>query len=157
MKFSTKEDVEAPIEHVFAKITDFDSFERMALRRGADIQRTHDDGAPGVGMSWAGKVDIRGKTRDITAQVARFDTPTDLILDGESDGFDIHVEVELVALSPRRTRMRVEFELGPRTLSARLVIQSAKLARRNLTHRYKEKVAGFAIDMEKQYKASRPV
>jgi len=156
MKFSTKEDVEAPIGHVFEQVTDFDGFERMALRRGADVQRTDTLAAPGVGMSWSGSGKIRGKTRDITAQVTRYDPATDLCLSAQSDGFDIGLEVELVALSPGRTRMRVSVELSPRNLSARLLLQSAKLARRNLTQRYKERISGYALDMEKRYKGGMP-
>lgn len=154
MKFSTKEDIEAPIEHVFAQVTDFEAFERMLLRRGADIQRTDAMSTVGAGMSWAARMQIRGRSRDITAQVTRFEPATEVTLDGQSDGFDVAGEVELVALSPGRTRMRVSVELSPRTLSAKLLIQSAKLARRNLVQRYKERVARFALDLEKRYKSA---
>lgn len=153
MKFSTKEDVEAPIEYVFGQVTDFDAFERMILRRGADLQRIDSLSEPGVGMSWKARLDVRGKPRDITAQITRYDPSSDLCIKGESDGFEIDGEVELVALSPGRTRMRVSFELVPRTLSARLLVQSAKLARRNLTERYKDRVARYALDMENRFKS----
>ena len=48
MKFSTREDIEAPIEHVWAQISNFDAFERQALRRGAEIARSDSQGAPGL-------------------------------------------------------------------------------------------------------------
>lgn len=153
MKFSTKEDIEAPAEFVFAQVTDFPSFELVMLRRGADVQRTDTLAEPGVGTSWAVGVDFRGKHRDITAQVTRFEPHSDLCLEGESDGFRIDGEVELVSLSPGRTRMRVTVELIPRTLSARLLVQSAKLARKVLLERYKTRISTYAEEMEKRYKS----
>ena len=35
MKLSTREDIAASIDAVFAELTDFDGFERAALRRGS--------------------------------------------------------------------------------------------------------------------------
>ena len=52
MKFSTKEDIEAPIEDAFALFVDFDQFERSALRRGGQVRRTDSLKSKGVGMSW---------------------------------------------------------------------------------------------------------
>ena len=48
MKFSTREDIEAPVDHVFAEVSDFAGFERRALRHGADITRL-DEGPCRVG------------------------------------------------------------------------------------------------------------
>ena len=42
MKSSKREDIEAPIDYVYARVTDFQGFERQALRRAADLQRVRD-------------------------------------------------------------------------------------------------------------------
>ena len=37
MKFSSREDLDAPIDYVWQQVTDFVAFERQAMRRGADL------------------------------------------------------------------------------------------------------------------------
>jgi len=51
MKFSSNEDVEAPKDAVFEMLTDFDTFERVILRQGAQIARTDSLRKKGVGLS----------------------------------------------------------------------------------------------------------
>jgi hypothetical protein len=60
--------------------------------------------------------------------------------------------VELVAMSRLRTRMRIELDVRPQTLSARLLMQSAKLARNTLNRRYKVRIAHFSSDLEDRHK-----
>ena len=64
MKFSTREDIEAPIEGVFDMLCDFEGFERSAMRRGAEVQRVDRLPKPGVGMIWDVVFSMRGKMRN---------------------------------------------------------------------------------------------
>jgi len=100
VKFSTREDIEAPIEHVWAHVADFGHFEKQAMRRGADVQRTDSQRAHGLGSEWTVKFTFRGKLREIDAKVVEFDAPNVIALNGVSGGLHGDTRVELVALSP---------------------------------------------------------
>lgn len=52
MHFETKEDIDSPIADMFAAITDFETFERSAIRRGVEVQRLSEPGETLVGLSW---------------------------------------------------------------------------------------------------------
>jgi hypothetical protein len=152
MKFSSREDIEAPIDTVFEMLSDFEGFERSALRRGAEVQRMDDLTEPGVGMMWEAKFDMRGKRREIQIVSALYDRPSDMSFEVTSPGMAGTFDVELIALSRQRTRMNVALELRPQNLSARLLVQSLKLAKSTLTKRFKLRVAEYTRDMEDRYR-----
>ena len=154
MQFSTKEDIEAPIETVFAEITDFQAFERSALRRGAEVRRIDDRATPGVGMVWHIGFMMRGKRREIQMQLSEYDPPNGITLSSMSAAMGGAMVVDLVALSRGRTRMSVDLTLEPKSLASRLLVQSLKLARGNLTKRFKLRAAEYAMDVEDRYKRS---
>ena len=154
MKFAAKEDIEAPIEEVFRMASDFDAFERSALRRGAEVQRVDARAQPGVGMLWDVAFPLRGKRREMRLELEAYEPSTRIQVDAGSPSMSGKFVVDLMALSRSRTRMSFDLELNPRNLSARLLIQSLKLARSNLTKRFKLRVAEHAKDMEERYKRS---
>jgi len=152
MKFSTREDIEAPIGHVFASMSDFDGFERQALRRGAEVTRLDTLGKPGLGSEWQLRFPFRGKNRDVEARITRYDAPNGYHVDTHSGGLDGRVSLDLLALSPGRTRMQFSLDMTPRSLSARLLIQSLKFAKSNLSKRFSNRVWRFAHDIEGKYR-----
>jgi uncharacterized protein YndB with AHSA1/START domain len=154
MQFTSKEDIEAPIEQVFAEITDFQRFERAALRRGAEVQRPDTLAAPGVGMSWQARFRLRGRMRDVTLRLVEYDPPNGIVLTAEATTIEGRMGVDLVALSRGRTRLSVDLILAPRSIAGRLLLQSLKLARSNLTRKFRLRVADYAMDMEDRYKRS---
>lgn len=151
MKFSTREDIEAPIEAVFEMLCDFEGFERSAMRRGAEVQRVDQLISPGVGMMWHTKFEMRGKRRELQIEMVTFDRPNDMVLESTSPGILGKMSFELMALSRSRTRLNVELEVKPLTLSARLLVQSMKLAKASLTRKYKLRVGEYAKGMEERY------
>ena len=122
MKFSTKEDVEAPIEAVFDMLCDFESFERSAMRRGAEVQRVDTMSKPGVGMTWNAVFPLRGKRRELTIEMVTFDRPNEMVIDSMSQGLAGQMSFELMPLSRNTTRVLVALEIKPLNLSARLCI-----------------------------------
>ncbi|KIN65364.1 DNA polymerase III subunits gamma and tau [Sulfitobacter noctilucae] len=151
MKFSTNEDVEAPIDAVFDMLCEFDRFERSAMRRGAEVQRRDQMAAPGVGMLWQAAFDLRGKRREMEVEMAVFDRPNEMVLESTSPGILGTTSFELIALSRSRTRVLVQLEIKPLNLSSRLLVQSLKLAKSSLTKKFKLRVAEYAKAMEERY------
>ncbi len=143
MRFSTQEDIEAPIDRVFQHVSNFEAFERTAIRRGAEIERESNTLDPKVGMSWKARFEMRGRTRKIKVKLSDLDPPNALRFDAIGQGVDGNLLIDLLALSPQRTRLSVAMELAPKTLSARLMLQSFKLAKSNLNRRFRNKVREF--------------
>ncbi|KAG1647847.1 Protein MgtC [Nymphon striatum] len=146
MKFSTNEDIEAPIDAVFEMLCDFESFERSAMRRGAEVQRIDQQSTPGVGMMWQAAFALRGKQRQMEVEMVTFDRPQEIVLESTSPGMLATTSFELIARSS--TRVKVEIEVKPLNLSARLLVQSLKLAKNSLTKKFKLRVAEYAMSME---------
>jgi hypothetical protein len=150
MKFSTREDIGASAEEVFVAVTDFAGFERAALRRGAEVQRIDRLTQPAVGMSWSGRFPYRGKTRKAVLDLTDYTPNERLGLHALSDALDITMALSLLALSRTRTRLGVELEIRPRTLAARVLLQSARLGKGSLDKRFQARVRGFATDLERR-------
>ena len=148
MKFSNRQDIDAPIALVFENATDFPRFEKQARRRGADVRRLDKLAEPAIGVRWVASFTFRGKLRRVQAELAAIAPPERLRLTSVSGGVRADFEIELMALSHNRTRIRAGLDLRPVTLAARLLIQSLKFAKSNLDRRFAERMVEFARDVE---------
>lgn len=154
MKLATREDIEAPIELVFQQLSDFDGFERAVLRRGAEVVRSDTLSEPGAGMTWRAAFKYRGKERKLDIELTEYQAPERMRIDTTSKAVGMAVEIELVAMSRSRTRMNLSLDARPKTIPARLVIQSLKLARQNVLKRFRKRIGEFAAEIEARAKAS---
>ncbi|MFB9149932.1 SRPBCC family protein [Roseovarius ramblicola] len=154
MQFTGKEDIEAPIDAVFAEITDFTRFERSAMRRGAEVQRTDSMSGPGVGMTWHARFRLRGRMREIDLRLTGFEPPDGIVIAAEAATIEAVMRVDLMSLSRTRTRLSVDLAVSPRNLAGRLMIQSMKLARGKFTKRFRLRLADYAMDVEDRHKRS---
>ncbi|MBJ6372373.1 SRPBCC family protein [Sedimentitalea arenosa] len=154
MQFSTREDIDAPIDAVFAMVSDARRFERSAIRRGADVARTRGEGAPTIGSTWRVRFPMRGKHRNLEVVVIDCEPPNAMTFSGVSQGIDGRLTLDLIALSPHRTRMALVVNMAPKSIAARLFLQSLKLAKTTLTKRYKLRIAEFARTLERRYRDS---
>lgn len=153
MKFSSNEDIEAPIDVVFAMYSDFEHFERTALRRGADVVRTDNLRTYGVGNSWKATFKFRGRQRVVVGEMVDYNAPDGFVIDADTPNMKGVFSVETVPLSRNRTRVSVVLEVKPKSLTGRLMVQSMKLGKARLTRRFKMQAAEFAKSLELRYKS----
>lgn len=151
MNFAAQENIEVPIDAAFEMLTDFERHERSAMRRGVDVVRTDDLKQPGVGATWDIVFVFRGKERKLNLEVTEFDQPYEMTLQAKMQGLDVQVNLQLVALSRTLTRLNIASTLAPQTLSARLLVQSFKLAKGNINKRFNQRLAVQARDMEDRF------
>jgi carbon monoxide dehydrogenase subunit G len=148
MKLSAREDIDAPIAVVFDRLADFDGWTRAAMRRGAEVQRRDALPRPGPGMSWALGFLYRGKHRSLALSLDEMVPPERLGFSGHGPNLEGGLSIELIEMAPRRTRMTVKLEVRPRTLVARLFIQSLKLGRGKVEARFRTRVAQAASEID---------
>lgn len=148
MKLSGRTDIGATLDAAFAFMTDFDGWERAALRRGADITRTDKLKKPGPGMTWHVRFAWRGRERELQIKVVTIDPAGQLTIDFDGPAVEGRLNAELVSMAAKRTRLLMQVEIKPRTLTARLFIQSLKLAKTRVQKRYDGRLAQIAADIE---------
>jgi hypothetical protein len=153
MKLTTRQDIEAPLDFVYGQLTDFAQFERMAMRRGAEVERTDKLGQDGPGMGWRLKFPWRGKVRKLALRLADAVAGNYLVYGVEGQAISGDARVDLMALSPRRTRMTVAGEVRPKTLAARLMLQSMRLARGRVQKRIDGAAGKLATLIEDRFRS----
>ena len=150
MKFSSREDIEVAAEQVFAALTDFPALELTAMRRNIELRRLDGLVVPGNGMSWEIRFGLRGKKRMLVASVSEFGAPERLSFEASSPNYEMTLTLVLMALSKKRTRLTVAMEVRPRSPTARLMLQSARLAKASLARRYGDRVKMLALEVEER-------
>ncbi|NPD14360.1 SRPBCC family protein [Xinfangfangia sp. D13-10-4-6] len=129
MNFRAKKDIEAPLDFVWQQLTDFPQYERMAVRRGAEVERVDHLRTPGAGMGWRIRFAYKNKPRKVLLRVVEMSVNQALDFDLDSPSVAGGIRVELLELSPRLTRISLAAEIRPKTLAARLLIQSLRLVK----------------------------
>jgi len=151
MKLRTKQDIEAPIAFVFKVLTDFDGWERSAMRRGADVNRTDKLRQPGSGMTWLVKFVYRGKNRTVSIRVDAMDGPGHLALTALAPVFEGSCKLELLELSAKRTRVHIEMDGKPKTFFARLYFQSLRLAKSRVERSLNKRAVSLAVEVQRRF------
>ncbi|MFD1341667.1 SRPBCC family protein [Litorisediminicola beolgyonensis] len=154
MEFAIREDIEGTLDQTFAQMSDFESIERQVLRRGIDVRRTDTLGAPAAGASWEAGFTFRGKKRRAEITLTRYEPPSLMVFESRLDGLEVLTQMEFVALSRSRTRVAIDIVLQPRTLSARIMVQSLKLARGTIEKKLHARSTGLARELEARIRRS---
>ena len=104
-------------------------------------------------MAWTARFDYRGKSRKADLTLSEMVEPSHLGFSLLSDAIEIVSRVELIEMSAKRTRIIVDSEIKPRSLGARLFLQSLRLARARIDRKFDQRAAQLAGEIEARYRA----
>lgn len=154
MQFSTHQDIDAPAAYVFERVSNFDAYERQALRNGARVERVDGRGPVSVGTAWDVEFTFRNKDRRLQAKVTELLAPESLVVDTQAKGLSGVTRVSLVALSPKTTRVSVAIVLSAQSLQGRLLLQSLRLAKPRLNKRFRQRIKDQLATVAADYRRS---
>lgn len=172
MQFSSRTDIAAPIEAVYAALVDFDGWEAAARTKGATLSRQGalesglaetnsaesgllESDAVEAGVVWDLAFPFRGKAREGQLTLTELLPGKALTFTGEGKSVGGEVRLELTALSPTRTRLFVQSDLRAKSLGARLFLQSLRLAKARVQAKLNKRLAQFGHLLQTRYAAKR--
>lgn len=151
MQFSATHDLKLAQADLFKRLSDFEYFEKLANEKGLNLEcTTGNSGSPAVGMTWRAKFKLAGKERQVSTTLVEMASPDKMQFEFSSPNINGRSTVTLEPLSQTQTRLCVDIDLEPQTLSARLFVQSLKLARAQANNRFQGRISRFASFLENQ-------
>ncbi len=157
MKLTSKQDIDAPAAFVLGQLTDFESWERAAMRRGIEVDRTDKLTAPGAGMAWTTKFRYRGRDRKLSIEVEKIDPEAQVWFSMTSAQADGSISIEIVSMAAKRLLVFVTVEILPKTFTAKLFVQSLKLAKSRVDKKLAQRTLALAAEIEQRYRLSQTV
>ena len=152
MKLAAKYDIAAPAAFVFAQLADFAGWERAAMRRGADVMRTDTQQTVGPGMTWDTQFRYRNKDRRLTIRLDAISPGSSLDLTGKSAPVDGMLHIDVLDLAAKRCRIELRLEVRPKTIAARIYVQSLRLVRSRVERGFAQRVAQLAAEIEDRFR-----
>ncbi|MBL4751633.1 MAG: SRPBCC family protein [Amylibacter sp.] len=144
MDFESKQDIKASADHVFAQLADFDFYESYAMRVGAQVERQDNFTQPQAGMRWNVKGHFRGKDRTVELTLDSYRPSDTISYICKAKSLDAVVKFDVIPLSHTETRLRAIVTVQAKGLSARIALQSAKLAKKTLDRKFDTRMRDFA-------------
>jgi hypothetical protein len=155
MKFKVSEDVDAPADITFARFTDFSGIEAEVKGRGTELARIGNWQQATVGCGWRGSAKIRGRVRPVTSEISAIDEEKRCEIRTTIGGMEALYEMTFLTLRPDMTRVQVTLDLSANTLSARLALQTLKLARGRVMQRLQGLLARQGNLAEDDYRRAK--
>jgi uncharacterized protein YndB with AHSA1/START domain len=155
MKLTAKTDFDAPAGFVYEALTDFTNWEREAVRRGIDVDRPAGTPPSGLGASWRVSGRYRGKQRRLLLKISKLIPGEEIEYAFDSPSANGTITLDIAALSARRSRLRLAIDIRPKTLAARLFLNTIRLAKGRVEGKLEARLEGLAAYVRQRHERSQ--
>ncbi|WP_435164212.1 hypothetical protein [Falsirhodobacter sp. 1013] len=152
MKITSKCDVGASPDFVFARMSDYEAWERAIAKRNTTLVRSPGPIRPGT--TWDTRFRLKGRDRDMLMTLFSEIPGRQVHVTLADTSLDVDILADLIEVAPERSRIAVSLELRPRNLTARLLIQSLRLAKGKVQGQLDQRVDQWARNVSQQYRTA---
>ncbi len=151
MKFTSHGDIGAPATFVFADMTDFEGWEAAIRKRNTTVARSAGPVRPGT--TWDTRFRLRGKDRAMVVTLVSVEPERRIHLTIVDPSLHVDIVLDLIAMTDATSRLAATVELRPQNLTARLLVQSLRLARGKIQGQLDQRIKAYAARLGAAYHA----
>ena len=151
MRLTSVQEINAPIDFVFWYLADFETHIATAAGYGAEVERIDSGAEITVGAKWSAQARIRGKDRQFDVEMVDFRPTQSLEFTIVSNNAVIDLSMSLSPAGPSKTQAKLVAKSRAKSIAARLLLQSAKLAKNSINRRFDLRVRDLMGRIEDDY------
>ena len=151
MQFKHTQEINAPAEYVFTRITDFKKFENHSGPTGFSFKRQGRLPVR-IGTRWDISVPVRGRPRRFSAELSEYVPPRTVSYKSASLKYEGVMSLTIKPVSDKSCRLELQVVAKSRSFATSLVFNTIRLARRRVNKRMNSEMDKFAKRLAKDYR-----
>lgn len=150
MQFKHSQEIDAPVEYVFKRATDFKAFEHYTGTKGFSFVRRKPQPIR-IGTQWNITFPFRGRSRKFRAELSELIPPRTVSYTSVSKKYTAALSLTFTPISANKSRMDMLMVAQSRSFGTSLVFNSIRLARRRINRRITKGMQGLADRLALEY------
>lgn len=152
MQFKYAQEIDAPAEYVFARITDFKKFENHSGPTGFSFKRQGRLPVR-IGTRWDISVPVRGRTRRFSAELSEYIPPRTVSYKSASLKYEGVMSLSVKPVSSTSCRLELQIVAKSSSFATGLVFNTIRMARRRINRRARNGMEKFAKRLAREYRS----
>ncbi len=150
MQFKHKQIIDTPVDYAFTRASDFARFEKQSSDKGFGFKR-HGHAKIEIGTQWNITLPFRGRRRKFMAELCEFIPPRVISYKSTSMKYQAALSLTFTPISAQKCRMDMLMVAQARSLGARMLFGSIRLARRRINKRLRREMQEMADRLANDY------
>lgn len=150
MQFKHSQVIDAPVDYVFTRATDFKKFEARSGADGFKFSR-HGKAPIRIGTRWNITVPFRGRGRKFSAELSEMVPPRTVSYKSASMKYHAALSLTFTPINAAKCRLDMLVVAQSRSFATTMVFNSIRLARRRINKRIVETMGEFAERIAEDY------
>jgi len=153
MQFKHVQEINAPIDYVFARMTDFTGFEQRSGRGEFSFSRVGRSPVQ-IGTKWNVCIPVRGRKRKFPAELSEYVAPSVVSYRSKSRTYNAVLSISFTPLSASICNMEMQIVAQSRSFATGMIFNTLRLARKRINKSVRDRMQVIADKIADDYRNS---